>query len=75
VIDLYVPYVDAKGHVVGHNIETITLPYGYKTIKTNELNLSVKDLYTTITSGTNSTDATEIKEVDDEVTSSIANNT
>ena len=30
-IDLYVPYVDAKGHVVGHNIETITLPYGYKT--------------------------------------------
>ena len=35
VIDLYVPYVDAKGHVVGHNIETVTLPYGYKIIKTN----------------------------------------
>jgi hypothetical protein len=34
-IDLYVPYVDAKGHVVGQNIETVTLPYGFKTIKTN----------------------------------------
>lgn len=37
-LDLYVPYVDAKGHVVGHNIETVTLPYGYKYIATNALN-------------------------------------
>ena len=29
-IELYTPYVDAKGHVVGKNIETITLPFGYK---------------------------------------------
>lgn len=31
-IKLYTPYIDAKGHVVGKNIETITLPYGFKTI-------------------------------------------
>lgn len=31
-IKLYTPYVDATGHVVGKNIETITLPYGFKTI-------------------------------------------
>mgnify|MGYP006370677247 FL=1 len=29
-IKLYTPYVDAKGHVVGKNIETITLPYSYR---------------------------------------------
>lgn len=34
-IKLYVPYVDKAGHVVGHNIETVTLPYGYKSIQTN----------------------------------------
>lgn len=32
-IDLYTPIVDNMGHVVGNNIETITLPYGYKIIK------------------------------------------
>lgn len=34
-IKLYTPYIDAMGHVVGKNIETIKLPYGYKTITTN----------------------------------------
>lgn len=34
-IDLYTPIVDAAGHVVGKNTETVTLPYGFKTIKTN----------------------------------------
>lgn len=29
-IKLYTPIVDAKGHVVGKNIETVTLPYGFK---------------------------------------------
>ena len=37
-IDLYAPIVDNMGHVVGHNTETITLPYGYK--KVNLLNTS-----------------------------------
>lgn len=31
-IDLYAPIVDNKGHVVGHNTETVTLPYGFKSI-------------------------------------------
>ena len=34
-IDLYTPIVDAMGHVVGKNTETVTLPYGFKTITTN----------------------------------------
>jgi hypothetical protein len=32
---LYTPIVDPKGHVVGHNGHTVTLPYGFKTITTN----------------------------------------
>ena len=32
---LYTPIVDSKGHVVGHNDHTVTLPYGFKTITTN----------------------------------------
>lgn len=32
---LYTPIVDPKGHVVGHNNETVILPYGFKTIITN----------------------------------------
>ena len=34
-IDLYTPIVDAMGHVVGKNTETVTLPYGFKTIMSN----------------------------------------
>lgn len=34
-IQLYTPKVDAAGHVVGKNTETVTLPFGFKTIKTN----------------------------------------
>lgn len=32
---LYTSIVDPKGHVVGHNDHTVTLPYGFKTITTN----------------------------------------
>lgn len=31
-LKLYTPIVDAMGHVVGKNVETVTLPYGFKTI-------------------------------------------
>ena len=31
-INLYTPIVDNKGHVVGHNTETVTLPYGFKKV-------------------------------------------
>lgn len=34
-LKLYTPIVDAAGHVVGKNIETVTLPYGYKYFKTD----------------------------------------
>ena len=34
-LKLYTPIIDAMGHVVGKNIETVTLPYGYKTFQTN----------------------------------------
>lgn len=35
MVQLYTPIVDNMGHIVGNNIETITLPYGYKVIKVN----------------------------------------
>lgn len=31
-INLYTPIVDNKGHVIGHNTETVTLPYGFKKV-------------------------------------------
>ena len=33
--DINTPIVDSMGHTVGKNVETITLPFGFKTIKTN----------------------------------------
>lgn len=37
-LSLYTPIVDNTGHVVGKNTETVTLPYGFKTISTNGRN-------------------------------------
>ena len=34
-LSLYTPIVDSMGHVIGKNTETVTLPYGFKTITTN----------------------------------------
>lgn len=34
-LKLYTPIVDNMGHVVGKNIETVILPYGFKKITTN----------------------------------------
>lgn len=34
-LQLYTPIVDEMGHVVGKNTETVTLPYGFKTIASN----------------------------------------
>lgn len=34
-LNLCTPIVDAMGHVVGNNSETVTLPYGFKTINSN----------------------------------------
>lgn len=46
ILDLYTPIVDDMGHIIGHNTEAVTLPYGYKTIKvtpSEETNESIKD--------------------------------
>ena len=42
-IELYTPIVDNLGHIVGHNKETITLPFGFKTITAT--NSSVEDYW------------------------------
>ena len=83
-IKLYTPYVDATGHVVGKNIETVILPYGYKTFTTeglaslnNEGKEIVEDLYTEIINqedgnNTSSTNAIQSKSVADNTQDTIA---
>ena len=69
-IDLYVPYVDAKGHVVGHNIETITLPYSYRFFEARPVaGISDEDLYTKVT---NNTDGDNTSEIIDAAESSLS---
>lgn len=59
-IYLYTPIVDTKGHVVGKNIETVTLPYGYKTIKvTNTTDATVSEAETDINTNGQSADNTQ----------------
>ena len=75
-IKLYSPIVDATGHIVGKNIETITLPYNFKTITTNGMRNSVEDdLYTTLINENSSTVETtsQIDPVD--IENIVANNT
>lgn len=47
-LKLYTPIVDSAGHVVGRNTETVTLPFGYKYLETNNGadDVAEKDLYT-----------------------------
>lgn len=83
-IKLYTPYVDATGHVVGKNIETVILPYGYKTFTTeglaslnNEGKEIVEDLYTEIINqedgnNTSSTNAIQSKSIADNTQDTIA---
>lgn len=49
-ISLYTPIVDSMGHVVGKNTETVTLPYGFKTITTNGRNTDTNATYGNTTS-------------------------
>lgn len=68
-IKLYTPKVDAAGHVVGKSIETVTLPYGYKTIKvTNTDNEAVLNAAQAINSNGQIADNTQ-----DELTLSASN--
>lgn len=43
-VKLYAPIVDNMGHVVGNNIETVTLPYGFKSLATNGANAATTNL-------------------------------
>ena len=45
-ISLYTPIVDEMGHVVGKNTETVTLPYGFKTIASGADSTAVTELAT-----------------------------
>lgn len=45
-LTLYTPIVDAMGHVVGKNTETVTLPYGFKTIASGADSTAVTELTT-----------------------------
>jgi hypothetical protein len=40
-IELYTPIVDNKGHVVGKNTETVTMPFGFKTITASNVNEAI----------------------------------
>ena len=42
-LKLYTPIVDNMGHVVGKNTETVTLPYGFKTITTGAASNAITD--------------------------------
>lgn len=58
---LYVPYVDKAGHVVGQNIETVTLPYSYREFITDSVsNVDSEDLYTEITSDADGAHVSEV---------------
>lgn len=77
-LDINTPIIDATGHVVGKNIETVTLPYGYKHFKTDGLSPKDKegkdivgDLYSTV----NYISTEDIKTTDDIANSSVAHNT
>lgn len=66
-LKLYTPIVDAMGHVVGKNVETVTLPYSFKKITTNgEVNSIVTDMAPT--AGTSIADNTQ-----DEFTINVGN--
>ena len=75
-LKLYTPIVDAAGHVVAENTETVILPYGYKTIKT-DIGLTdeaAKDIYTMFDSET-ATEPENEEKVTSTSSSTTANNT
>lgn len=53
-VQLYTPIVDNCGHIVGKNTKTLTLPYGYKILSSNQISSIEDDLYTTITASSTS---------------------
>lgn len=46
ILKLYTPQIDETGHVIGNTIETVTLPYSYKTFTIGEQSTNVGELTT-----------------------------
>lgn len=44
ILQLYSPIVDNMGHVIGKNIETVTLPYGYKNVVVGDSSTVINDV-------------------------------
>lgn len=59
-LNLYTPYVDKAGHVVGHNIETVTLPYSYRHYQTDGVSEVTEDIYTTIANQDNGNNSSTV---------------
>lgn len=69
IVAFYVPYVDKAGHVVGYNIERVTLPYSYRFFKTNAVTgIDDTDLYTTINPDANGDNTSEVNAVVSDLT-------
>ena len=64
---LYAPIVDSTGHVVGKNIETVTLPYGYKYFQTNGLSTEKGDIYSTNVKGDGTTETKTTEGIENDV--------
>lgn len=64
---LYAPIVDSMGHVVGKNIETVTLPYGYKYFQTNGLSTAKGDIYSTNVKGDGTTETKTTNGIENDV--------
>lgn len=63
-LQLYTPIVDSKGHVVAHNEETVTLPYGFKYLKTNGAETKAdEDLFTAGAKNVDGETDTETKDI------------
>lgn len=63
-LQLYTPIVDSKGHVVAHNEETVTLPYGFKYLKTNGAETQAdEDLFTVGAKNVDGETDTETKDI------------
>lgn len=63
-LKLYTPIIDSTGHVVANNEETVTLPYGFKYLKTNGASeINNADLFTSNASNTDTLTSKETKDV------------
>ena len=75
-IKLYTPIVDAMGHVVGKNTETVTLPYGYRFFETNAVSdVADRDLYTKISNVNDGNNTSAVNAEDSDLTADSTQDT